>query len=309
MRVAVFGATGVLGRPTLPTLVEAGHEVRGLARHVDPGRPELTGMDLLDRDAVIGFAEKWRPEALVHLATAIPTKINPRKIREQFALTNRLRTEGTRNLLAAANACGARRIVAQSIAFAYRPGAGLANEDEPLWTDADNGFAELAETIAELERLTVGAGGIALRFGQLYGPGTAFDADGAIGSGAAKGMLPIIHRGGRESTFSLLHTADAASAVAAALATDVSGCVNVVDDDPAVTSEWLPVLAAARGGRRPRRLPAWLLRPLLGPYGIAFMTELRGATNERAKRELGWQPSIPSWRRGLLTSQATGSGP
>jgi len=299
MRVAVAGATGVLGRATLPALEAAGHEVRGFARSAPAGRDELVAMDLFDRDALLAFARDWRPEAILHIATAIPSDLSPRRAVEQFEPTNRLRTEGTRNIVDAAEAAGGAWVIAQSIAFMNRPGEGLASEDDPLRDEPGDVMAPIAVPVAELERRTIGSGGTVLRFGQFYGPGTGFAADGGMGSMAAAGKVPILTRHGQSSVFSLIHVDDAAAALVAALASGARGIYNIVDDDPAPVSEWLPVLAAARGGRRPRRLPAWLARPMVGAYGVAFMCDLRGATNAKAKAELGWTPSIPSWREGF----------
>jgi nucleoside-diphosphate-sugar epimerase len=298
VRVAVAGATGVLGRATMPQLRAAGHEVRGFARN--PGaEADVVALDLLDRDAVLAFAADWQPEAIVHLATEIPTDAGRSDVAAQFAATNRLRTEGTRVLLDAAEAGGGARLVSQSIAFINRPGGGPAGEGVPLRDDPDDPLTMAAAPIAELERLTLQADGTVLRFGQLYGPGTMFAADGGFGRLAARGRLPIVHRHGRSSTFSFVHADDAGSAVVAAIVSDARGVFNIVDDEPATVDEWLPVLAAARGGRRPRRVPAWLARPMAGAYGVAFMTDLRGATNAKAKAELGWTPSFPSWRQGF----------
>ncbi|GIK76362.1 MAG: dTDP-glucose 4,6-dehydratase [Actinomycetes bacterium] len=298
MRVAVAGATGVLGRAAMPALRAAGHEVRGFAR--TPGDAEDTlAVDLLDRDRVVSLARDWRPEAIVHLATAIPKEAGRGDVAAQFAATNRLRTEGTRILIEAAAAAGGAELVAQSIAFVNVPGEGLAAEDVPLRDDPADPLTAAAAPIAELERLTLEAGGKVLRFGQLYGQGTMFAPDGGFGRMAARGRMPILHRRGRSSTFSFVHAVDTAAAIVAALAGGPSGVFNVVDDDPATVDEWLPALAAARGGPRPRRLPAWLARPMVGAYGVAFMTDLRGAANAKAKAELGWRPAIPSWREGF----------
>jgi nucleoside-diphosphate-sugar epimerase len=300
MRVAVAGATGVLGREAMPALAAAGHEVRGFSRSAPAGSEELVAIDLLDRDAVVQFAEEWRPEAIVHLATAIPANLKPWGVEKQFAPTSRLRTEGTRNLLAAADAAGGARLVSQSVSFAVAPGPGLADETEPIDVGPGAVLGTTGEAIAELERLTLDAGGTVLRFGQLTGPGTIFAADGSMGKPAGRGMLPVVHQGGRESVFSFTHPRDAATAIVAVLdREDASGVFNIVDDEPASGSEWVPALAAARGAKRePRRVPAWLVKPLLGGYGVRFMTELRGASNERAKRELGWEPATP-WRQGF----------
>lgn len=301
MRVAVAGATGILGRATLPALAAAGHEVCGFSRS-GTGSGEggdLVSVDLLDRDAVVAFARKWKPEALIHLATAIPASLKPWGVERQFAATSELRTSGTRNLLAAAAEAGGARLIAQSIAFAVEPGPGLADEDTPIDSGPGSTLGTTAEAIAELERLTLDSGGAVLRFGQLHGPGTIFAADGSMGKPAASGMLPIVHRGGRESVFSFTHPRDAASAVVAAVDRGASGVFNVVDDEPAAVSVWVPALSEARGSKRkPRRVPAALVKPVLGSYGVRFMTELRGSSNERTKQRLGWEPET-GWREGF----------
>ncbi len=305
MRVAVAGATGVLGRAAMPALAAAGHEVRGFSRSAADGDGDgtLVAIDLLDRDAVIAFAREWRPEALVHLATAIPARIRRRGVERQFEPTNRLRSEGTRNLLAAAAAAGGARLIAQSVAFAVVGGPGLADEQAPIATGPGATLGRTSDAIAELERLTLDAGGVVMRFGQLLGPGTSFAADGALGAPAGRGVLPIIHRGGRESMFSFTHPSDAAAAIVAALGRpDAAGIYTIVDDDPAPGSVWVPELTRALGSaREPRRMPAWLARPLIGSYAVRFVTELRGSSNERAKRELGWSAAIP-WRGGFAAA-------
>ncbi len=303
MRVIVAGATGVLGRATMPKLRAAGHEVRGFARNPD-GQQDVVALDLLDRGAVLALAADWRPEAIVHLATEIPTEAGRGDVAAQFAATNRLRTEGTRILLDAAEAGGGAKLIAQSIAFVNVTGDGPADEDVPLRDDPGDPLTMAARPIAELERLTLEADGTVLRFGQLYGPGTMFATDGGFGRLAARGRLPILHRRGSSSTFSFVHADDAGSAVVAAIASDARGVFNIVDDEPATVDEWLPVLAAARGGRKPRRIPSWLARPMAGAYGVAFMTDLRGASNARAKAELGWTPQVPSWRQGFGSGTA-----
>jgi nucleoside-diphosphate-sugar epimerase len=174
------------------------------------------------------------------------------------------------------------------------PGEGLADEDAPLWTDPP--MTRIAEAIAELERITVEAGGVALRFGLLAGAGTTYGASGSVGQMAAKGRLPIVRRGGTEATCSFVHPADAGRAVLAAIESDVSGVFNIVDDEPAKASEWQTVLARERGAKRgPMRIPAALVRPIAGAYATAFMADMRGASNAKAKRELGWEPRI-GWR-------------
>ena len=299
MRVAVAGATGVLGRSAMPALRAAGHEVRGFSR--SGGGADLAALDVFDREALLGFAADWGPEAILHLATAIPPAVDSRRAVEQFGPTNRLRTEGTRNLVAAAEAAGGARLIAQSIAFMSRPGDGLASEQDPLRDGPGDVMEGIAAPVAELERLTIAAGGTVLRFGWFYGPDTGFAADGGLGSAARAGKLPILTKRGRTSTFSFIHVDDAAAALVVALDNDVSGIFNIVDDEPAPNTEWLPALAAAYGGKPPRRLPAWLARRRVGAYGIATMTELRGAANAKAKAQLGWEPRIPSWRQGFVS--------
>lgn len=283
----------------MPRLRDAGHEVRGFARRPPADAADLVALDLLDHDAVVAFAAEWRPEAILHLATAIPARIDSRRAAEQFEPTNRLRTEGTRNLVAAAEAAGGAWLIGQSIAFVNVPGEGLADEETPLRDDPDDVLTMAAAPVAELERLTLATGGTVLRFGQFYGPGTAFAPDGGMGAGAATGKLPVVTRHGRSSIFSMIHVGDAADAIVAVLRTGARGVFNVVDDDPAPAAEVLPALAEALGGRRPRRVPAWLAKQVAGDYSVAFMADLRGASNAKARAELGWRPSIPSWREGF----------
>jgi len=284
----------------MPALKAAGHDVVGLARNTPGDRDDLVSVDLLDREAVVGFAASWKPEVIVHLATAIPAEINARRVAEDFALTNRLRTEGTANLAEAAEAAGGARLISQSICFVYRPAPGLAVESDPLWEEPV--MEPVVPSLVELERrtLAVPAGGTVLRFGHLYGPGTAFAPGGSMSDSAAKRKLPILHSGDREAVFSFIHADDAGAAIAAAIDRRATGIFNIADDEPAPVSEWLPALAEARGGKPPRRLPAALARPFAGAYGVAFMTELRGASNAKAKAELGWSPSIASWREGFI---------
>lgn len=304
MRVLLAGATGVIGRELTPLLAQRGDDVIALVRPGGShgGAEALGGRsvpgDLLDRDSVLAAVREARPDAVVHMATAIPQDLNPRHIGVQFAATNRLRTEGMRNLVDAAAACGVPRVVSQSVAFAYEPGDGLADEDTPLLLRPPAGFALVLGALVQLERLTLNAGGAVLRFGHLYGPGSSFAADGALGRLVAAGTLPVV--GGGTAVYSFIHAADAAAAVAAALdRPDVSGVFNVVDDDPATAAVWVSELASLLHARQPRSMPAWLARPILGAWGRAYFTSLRGASNARAKDVLGWVPRYPSWRQGF----------
>jgi 2-alkyl-3-oxoalkanoate reductase len=307
VRVFVAGATGAIGRPLLALLVAEGHEVTGMTRSperaaaVRAAGAEAAVADALDADAVTAAVRQARPEAVVHQLTAIPQRLDARKIVRDFALTDRLRTEGTRHLVAAAQAADA-RIVAQSIAFAYAPGPpGTVHvEDDPLIADPPAQFKRSAAAVAELERVVLGAGGLALRYGYFYGPGTSISARGSLGEEVARRRLPIV--GGGHGVWSFIHVEDAAHATAAALTRGSAGAYNVVDDEPAPVHEWAPAFADALGAKPPRRVPAWLARPLAGEYGVYTMTRTQGASNARAKAELGWAPRHASWREGFRTA-------
>ncbi|BCJ26282.1 NAD-dependent epimerase/dehydratase family protein [Actinocatenispora sera] len=303
MRVFVAGATGVVGRQLLPLLAEVGHEPIGMARSAAAddrvrqlgGRPVRA--DALDADAVAQAVRITAPDAIVNMLTAIPAKVDSRHLARDFAATNRLRTEGTRNLLAAARRAGVPRVIAQGLAYAYEPGDGVANEDSPLWAKPPSQFVPVLDALRDLERQTTAAGGLVLRLGHLYGPGSTFAADGMFTRQAAAGKLPIV--GGGTATYSFLHGADAASAIVAALDRPVRGVLNVVDDDPAPVHEWLPALARIVGGPAPKRVPAGLARLAAGAWGVAFLTRLRGADNARARLSLDWRPRYASWRDGF----------
>jgi nucleoside-diphosphate-sugar epimerase len=233
--------------------------------------------------------------------TSIPARVNPRTLRRDFELTDRLRTEGTRILVEAAQAAGAQRIVAQSIAFAYEPsGDRLKDEDAPLYKDPPAEFRRSAEAIATLEQTVRGAGGVVLRYGYFYGPGTALGPDGAMVADVRRRRLPIVGSGA--GVWSFIHIDDAARATVAALDWDGPAVFNIVDDEPAEAREWLPVLAAAAGAKPPRRVPALIGRLVAGRYAVRMMTELRGASNARAKRELGLSLSYPTWRTGFAAA-------
>jgi nucleoside-diphosphate-sugar epimerase len=303
MRVFVAGGTGAIGKQLTPLLASAGHEVYVLVRQESaPGRVDDLGGhavigDLLDAGQVANAVGMVEPEAVVHMATAIPRDLSPRKFAEQFATTNRLRSEGTRNLLSAASKIGASRVISQSIAFAYDPHEGLANEDDPLWSSPPKTFAPALASLQDIERQTILAGGIALRFGHLYGPGTSFAPDGGVISQIRAGKLPRV--GGGTSVFSFTHTYDAASAVLAGLDTAFAGPLNIVDDEPAPVREWLPYLAKSLGAPAPKSVPTLLARTAVGAWGTAYMTQLRGADNARAKTMLDWKPRYGSWRSGF----------
>jgi 2-alkyl-3-oxoalkanoate reductase len=308
VRVFLAGATGVIGAPLLERLLADGHEVSGMTRSpAKAGALRAAGAepivaDGLDAQAVLGAVVKARPDAVIHELTAIPQRLDPRKIVRDFALTDRLRTEGTRNLLAAAQAAGTSRFIAQSIAFAYEPGppGTVHGEDDPLILTPPPQFERSARSIAELERQTVAAEGLVLRYGYFYGPGNAISKGGSIAQAVAKRRLPIV--GGGTGVWSFIHIHDAAEATVAALTHGRAGTYNVVDDEPAPVREWIPALAHALGAKPPRSVPAWLARPLAGEYGVYTMTRAQGASNARAKAELAWSPRYASWREGFRTA-------
>lgn len=312
MRVLIAGATGVIGAQLVPVLREKGHEVVALSRSATRGAAlagdgvRLVRADALDAAALTEAVAQAAPDAVVNLLTAIPDKVDPRKLAKVFAPTNRLRTEGTRNLLAAAAHAGVAKVVTESIAFGYRPGGtGLAVEADPLWTDGPAQFVPVIEAVADMERQTADAGGTVLRFGHLYGPGTGYAADGFFVAQTRKRLMPIVGAG--SAVFSFLHVKDAAESVAAALEhAGAAGTFNVVDDEPAPVATWLPELAGILGARPPMRVPSALVRPMVGGYGVAYMNDLRGADNSLAARELDWKPAHPTWREGLRAELAAG---
>ena len=305
MRVFLAGATGVIGRPLLQLLLAEGHHVTGMSRSPEKAEglraagAEPVVADALDPEAVMSAVREARPDAVIHQLTAIPARLDPRRIERDFALTNRLRTEGTKNLVAAAQRAGAARILAQSVAFAYAPGpAGtIHGEDDPLNMNPPTQFKGSAEALAALERTVLGAGGLVLRYGYFYGPRSAISRTGSMGVDVLRRRLPIIGKG--QGVWSLVHVEDGARATVSALTRGDCGAYNIVDDEPAAVSEWLPALAEALGAKRPYRVPAFVAQHLAGDYAVAAMTRAQGASNERAKTELGWIPQHPSWRAGF----------
>jgi nucleoside-diphosphate-sugar epimerase len=260
--------------------------------------------DALDRDAVLAAVVAARPEVVVHQLTDLAGATDLRRFDEGFASTNRLRTEGTDHLLAAARAAGARRLVAQSFAgwpFA-RTGGPVKTEDDPLDPDPPAELRRTLDAIRHLESAVLGAAGlegVVLRYGGFYGPGTSAGEGGFMLAELRRRRIPIVGAG--TGVWSFVHIDDAATATVAAVGRGVPGIYQVVDDDPAPVSDWLPALAAAVGARPPRRVPVWLARLLAGSHGVVLMTEARGAANAKAKRELGWRPAYPSWRQGFRT--------
>ena len=307
MKVIVAGATGAIGRQLVPMLVEAGHEVIGITRLASRASiirevgAEPVVADALDAAAVDEAVRAAEPEVVVHELTAIPTAIDPRRFAEAFAATNRLRREGTRNLVAAAQAARARRIVAQSIAQAYAPiGDWVKTEDDPLYKDAPPVFRDTFRAVIDLEATvlsSVGLDAIVLRYGNFYGPGTSYAADGSNADLLRRLNFPIA--GGGPAHWSFIHVEDAARATVIAIERGPAGVYNIVDDDPAAVADWLPVYAEALGAPPPRQTP-----PPRSPYGIHGMMLARGASNAKAKERLGWKPSYASWREGFTADLA-----
>jgi nucleoside-diphosphate-sugar epimerase len=307
MNVFVAGATGAVGRRLVPMLVEAGNEVTGMTRSAHKADllramgatpvvcDALEGRGL--RQAVVAA----RPDVVVNELTDIPLRLDPVKHDEQFGTTRRLWQEGTANLVGAAVVAGARRVVAQSLAFAYAPDHGrLHVEKDPLYLDAFEPWVRTVEAVAELERIVTGTRGIegvVLRYGFFYGPGTVYAGDGHTAKLVRERRYPMIGQGGGVASF--VHVDDAARATLLSLEYGEPGAYNVVDDEPAPTHEWLPAYAEALGADPPGRVTIEDALAAAGPYAVYLATELDGADNAKSKRELGWHPTYSSWRVGF----------
>ena len=315
MKVFIAGATGVLGRTLVPQLVARGHQVVGMTRSASKqdlvrslgARPVVA--DALDPDAVAQAVASAEPEVIVHELTALSGPMSMRDARhpERFRgaiMTNRLRTEATDHLLAAGRAVGARRFVAQSFgAFRFaRAGGPVLTEADPFDPDPQAALQPGIEAILYLEQAvtTIEWGeGLVLRYGGFYGPGTSVSLapDAQVAAPIRKRRFPIVGDGG--GVWSHVHIDDAAAATAVAVERGKAGIYNIVDDEPAPVREWLPVLASALDAKPPRHIPRWLGRLAAGETATAMMTEARGASNAKAKRELGWKPRYASWRQGF----------
>jgi nucleoside-diphosphate-sugar epimerase len=301
MRVFVVGASGAVGTRLVSQLLENGHEVIGTClspnrtEHLDALGAKPVVLDALDAHAVRDAVTKAEPDAIVHEATALANARFTRNLNRTFAQTNRLRTEGTDNLLAAAHEAGVPRFVAQSFAsLRYaREGGSVKNEDDPLDPDPPKAARETYVAMAHLDEAVTEAGGIALRYGGFYGARN----DGLI-EPVRKRQFPIVGDGG--GVWSFVHLEDAAAATVLALEHDGPAIYNIVDDEPAPVREWLPVLAQALGAKPPRHFPVWLARLVAGDGAVMLGTDARGASNAKAKRELGWTLRHPSWRRGFV---------
>jgi nucleoside-diphosphate-sugar epimerase len=305
MKILVAGATGVIGRQLLPLLLDRGHAVTALARSAGSwqvidriGATPVAG-DVLDAEAVRNAVQQSRPDVIVHQATALSGNLDLRHFDRTFALTNRLRTEGTDHLLAAGRAVGVRRFVVQSFAgwpFA-RIGSAVKTEADPLDDAAPQDLRRTLDALRHLERAVTGADwteGIVLRYGGFYGPGTSLGPNGEHTRLIRARKFPIVGDGG--GVWSFVHVGDAAAATLAAIEHGHRGIYQVVDDDPAPVRDWLPQIAAELGAPAPRRVPRWLGRLLAGEVAVGMMTQIRGASNAKAKQELGWRPAHPSWR-------------
>jgi nucleoside-diphosphate-sugar epimerase len=308
MKVFVAGATGAIGKQLVPRLVQAGHEVTGMTRSeakqamlADLGATPVVA-DALEPDQVAGAVARARPDVIVHQLTAIGA-LDMRHFDRAFALTNRLRTEGTDHLLSAGQAVGVERFLAQSYFGGYaRTGAAVKTEDDPLDPAPAREMRQTAAAIRHLEEAVLGASwteGIVLRYGAFYGPGTSLAPGGDQYEVVRQRKFPVVGDGG--GVWSFIHVADAADATVAAIERGTRGVYNVVDDEPARVAEWLPALAETVGAKKPMRVPRFIGRLLAGEVAAVMMTEARGASNAKAKRELAWRPAHPSWRQGFAT--------
>ena len=310
MRVFVAGATGAIGRQLVPRLVAAGHEVHGMT-HSESRQAMLSELgavpvvaDALDPDQVAEAVARARPEVIVHQLTAIGA-VDMRHFDRDFALTNRLRTEGTDHLLSAGQAVGVRRFVAQSNGAApyARTGGAVKDEEDPLDPTPAREMRAMVAAIRHLEEAVLGADwteGIVLRYGAFYGPGTSLAPGEQLFELIRKRKFPLVGDGA--GVWSFIQIADAAEATLAAVGHGSRGVYNVVDDDPAPVAEWLPALARTLGAKKPLRVPRFIGRLFAGEAGVVMMTDVRGASNAKAKRELGWHPAHPSWRQGFAAA-------
>jgi nucleoside-diphosphate-sugar epimerase len=308
MRILVAGASGALGRQLVPRLIAGGHDVVGMSRSAAgadtvraAGAVAVTA-DALDAEQVARVVAEAGPEVIVHQLTALSASLDLRHFDRDFALTNRLRTEGTDHLIAAGRAVGVRRFVAQSYAGwpSARTGGPVKTEDDPLDPAPAAAMRRAHAAIRHLEEAVLGATwteGVVLRYGGFYGPGTSLGPDGEHVEAIRRRRFPVVGDGA--GVWSFVHIEDAAEATVAAIERGARGIYNIVDDEPAAVAEWLPAAARTFGARPPRRVPRVVGRLLAGEVATVMMTEVRGASNAKAKRELGWQPKHATWRAGF----------
>jgi nucleoside-diphosphate-sugar epimerase len=316
MRIFVAGAGGALGAHLVPALIDGGHEVVAMTR--SPAKSDALRAlgakpavaDGLDRAAVMDAVTRAEPEVVIHQMTALAEIKSMKKFDEEFAVTNRLRAEGTDHLVEASRAAGVRRLIVQSYGnWNYEPtGTGPKTEEDPLDPDPPANQRASIAAIRHLERAVLEAGDLeamALRYGNFYGPDTAIGRGGEIVEMVAKRKMPIVGDGA--GVWSFIHIVDVAGATVAAIDRGAPGIYNVIDDDPAPVAQWLPELAKAIGAKPPRHVPVWLGRMAIGDVGVSMMTRIRGASNAKARRELGWEPRYRSWREGFVSG--LGAGP
>jgi nucleoside-diphosphate-sugar epimerase len=322
MKVFVAGATGAIGQQLVPQLVRAGHEVHGMTRSASK-EGLLRGLgavpvvaDALDAEQVADAVARVQPDVIVHQLTSIGP-LDFRHFDRGFAMTNRLRTEGTDHLLSAGQAVGVKRFVAQSFFAAYdRTGGMVKTEDDPFAGTPPQGMEQTIAAIKHVEDAVLAATwteGVVLRYGGFYGPGTSMGTTGEQTEAVRGRKFPVVGDGG--GVWSFIHIADAAEATVAAVEHGSRGVYNIVDDEPARVADWLPELSRLLGAKAPMRVPRWVARLLVGDTGVVMMTDLRGASNARAKAALGWQPAHATWRDGfaelgaeLRNELRTGSG-
>ena len=309
MKVFVAGSTGAIGKSLVPLLLKSGHQVVALsqtsqkAKELEAFGAKVAISDAFDKVRLTTAIKKIEPEIIIHQLTAIPSNTSFKKFDEQFALTNRLRTEVTDTLLEVSRLVGARRFITQSFCgwpFA-REGGPIKTEEDPLDPNPPASFKKTLAAISYLEEAVGKATdleALALRYGFFYGPGTSIAKNGAVVELIRNRQIPIVGDGA--GIWSFIHIQDAARATVAAVSRGVPGIYNIVDDEPAAVSTWLPFLADTVGAKPPWRLPVWLAGLAIGEGGVSMMTKIRGGSNMKAKRELGWQPIYPSWRRGFV---------
>lgn len=308
MKIFLAGATGAVGKRLLSMLVAAGHTVTGTTRSARKAEAIRSAgasaevMDALNQREVLQTVERAEPDVIIHQLTAIPANLNLRRFASEFALTDRLRTEGTDYLLAAARSTGSRRFIAQSyLGWPYeRTGTWVKSEEDPLVLSPEPEMRRTLQAIRYLESAVLGPSaieGFVLRYGSFYGPGTSLGQGGSTVEEVRRRRVPIVGKG--TAYWSFVHIDDAASATLAAVEAISPGLYNICDDDPAPVSEWLPYLASTIGAPAPRHIPIWLARLAIGKHGVAMMTEARGASNQKAKSLMRWKLAWPSWRMGF----------
>jgi nucleoside-diphosphate-sugar epimerase len=306
MRIFLAGGSGAVGKRLIPMLAAAGHQVTAttrLARKTSDlkllGTERPVVMDGLNRGEVLNSVLTARPDVIIHEMTALSSFKNYKDIDHELAVTNRLRTEGTEHLLEAARQAGVTKFIAQSYSGwpNARTGSKIKTEEDPLDPNPPKKMARTLEAIKRQEELVTSANGLILRYGSFYGPGTSISRDGDVVQILRQGKLPLIGNG--HGVWSFLHIDDAARATKLAMELDAKGIYNIVDDEPAEVRVWLPELADAVGTKPPKWIPAWLASFSVGETGVSIMTKVRGSSNEKAKRELGWHPQFASWRDGF----------